>query len=543
MNDAHDLHSEPTAARTFAGRFQSLSVRILAASSGARTRGEFLRQVAEILRDAVSCDRVDLWAAHGERQLHARCDRGSDAELSVRLVDPASTPPAEDRPVSVGALCEGLVEPFEREDDRSHLLIPLRAGDERIGHLLFRSTRPDSFSGDDLRFQESFAPALAAMLQNHRTRMDLRERVEALTCLNGLAGIAAQDDLPLPEALQRIVELLPDAWLYPDHSTARIVLDERVYAAFPGREGPHRLVRPIRVEGEERGRIEVAYDEAIPVRTEDPFLAEERRLIETVAHEISVLVERREADATRDRLREQLRHADRLATIGQLAAGVAHELNEPLGSILGFAQLAAKHDGLPEPATADLEKIVGASLRARDIVQKLLLFARRAPARQTEVDLDRVVEEGLGLLGRRFEKAGIEVVADLAPGLPPIAADAGQIRQVLVNLVVNAVQAMGAGGRLAVRTRRDGDRVVLSVEDTGAGMTEEVRRQIFLPFFTTKDVGEGTGLGLSVVHGIVTAHGGEIEVESAEGRGTTFTVRLPVAGPVAEPAAEKGERA
>ncbi len=229
----------------------------------------------------------------------------------------------------------------------------------------------------------------------------------------------------------------------------------------------------------------------------------------------------------RSRLEEQLRQADRLATLGMVAAGTAHELNEPLGSILGFAQLCAKTPALPEPAKRDLVKISKASLHAREIIKKLLLFAHQTPPRLATFDLNEIVMEGLELLGPQCEKKAIQIEQELPVALPPLVADPGQIRQVVLNLVVNAVQASPAGGCIRVSTSADATCVQLLVEDHGSGMSEAVVEQIFLPFYTTKEVGQGTGLGLSVVHGIVSAHGGTVEVDSAPGKGARFCVRLP----------------
>jgi signal transduction histidine kinase len=240
-------------------------------------------------------------------------------------------------------------------------------------------------------------------------------------------------------------------------------------------------------------------------------------------------VERRETEEEKDRLQEQLRHADRLATIGKLAAGVAHELNEPLGSILGFAQLAKKSAGLPSQAVQDLDRIVSASLHAREVIRKLMLFARQMPPRRSRLDLNRVVKEGLYLFEARCARQKIELALSLEADLPEVYADPTQLTQVLTNLVVNAVQAMPGGGKLSVETRADAEAVILRIEDTGKGMSPEVKKQIFLPFFTTKEVDRGTGLGLAVVHGIVTAHQGTIRVDSQVGRGTRFEIRIPLA--------------
>ena len=263
------------------------------------------------------------------------------------------------------------------------------------------------------------------------------------------------------------------------------------------------------------------------------FLKEERKLIDAVAREAALIVERAETEEEKSKLQQQLIHADRLATIGELAAGVAHELNEPLGSVLGFAQLAKKDLGQPERTERDLEKIITASLYAREVIKKLLVFARQMPPRKARVHLNQVVEEGLYFLEARCARKGIEVVQELASDLPEVTADPSQLKQVLVNLVVNSVQAMPAGGRLTVRTQAEDAAVSLTVEDTGVGISEEIREKIFLPFFTTKEVDQGTGLGLAMVHGIITSHGGSIDVESHPGQGTRFQVHLPGRGPQA----------
>ncbi len=357
----------------------------------------------------------------------------------------------------------------------------------------------------------------------------LRERVKELTCLYSLAQLAERPGITLEEILQGIVELLPPAWQYPEITAGRIALDRRTYATGNFKEAEQMQSAPIMVGGERRGTVDVTYVEETPELDEGPFLKEERNLIDAVARHIALIVERRQADEDKFRLQEQLRHADRLATIGQLAAGVAHELNEPLGNILGFAQLAQKHPDLPGQAVQDLEKIVATSLHARQIINDLMLFSRQKPPRKIRVDLNAVVEEGLYFLESRCARNGITIVRVLSPELPKITADASQLRQVFVNLAVNAIHAMPGGGTLKATTRRSGDGVALSVEDNGIGMSEQVLKKVFIPFFTTKDVNEGTGLGLPVVHGIVTSHGGTIHVDSSPGQGARFDVELPIA--------------
>jgi signal transduction histidine kinase len=364
---------------------------------------------------------------------------------------------------------------------------------------------------------------------SHATAAALHERVKELTCLYGIAQLAARPGISLDEILQGIADLLPPAWQFPEIASARIVLDGRPYATPGFHESHHRQAVDIVIGGEVRGMVEVVYAKEKPQLDEGPFLAEERSLIDGVAHQAALIIERKQAEEERLSLQNQLLHADRLATVGLLAAGVAHELNEPLGNILGFAQLAKKCPGLPDAAKGDLEKIESASLQAREIIKNLLVFARQMPPEKAKVDLNEVIERGLQFFKARCTKEGVELICRLAPDLPVITADPAQLNQILVNLVVNALQAMPEGGTLTVRTCACQDEVDLIVEDTGTGMSEETLAQIFMPFYTTKDVGQGTGLGLPVVHGIVTAHGGRIQVDSAVGRGTRFEIRLPVA--------------
>jgi PAS domain S-box-containing protein len=362
----------------------------------------------------------------------------------------------------------------------------------------------------------------------------LRERVKELTCLYSLAKLIERPGISLEEILEGIVELLPPAWLYPEIAAARIILNGYTYSTRNFREAGQHQTANIVINEEQRGVVEVVYLEKKPELDEGPFLKEERSLIDAIAREVALIVERKQTDEDKEKLQDQLRHADRLATIGQLSAGIAHELNEPIGSILGFAQLMKKYPELSEKAMQDIEKITKASLHAREVVKKLMLFARQMPPYKTRVNLNRVIEEGLYFLESRCAKEGIKVVRSLSPNLPEIIADQAQMTQVLVNIVVNAIQAMPGGGKLAIRTNASNRFISLTVEDTGVGMSEKVVRQIFLPFFTTKDVGQGTGLGLPVVHGIVTSHSGSISVDSKVGRGTKFEIQLPIAEPGSE---------
>ncbi len=234
--------------------------------------------------------------------------------------------------------------------------------------------------------------------------------------------------------------------------------------------------------------------------------------------------------------RQQIGRSEQLASVGRLAAGVAHEINNPLTGVLAFADLLRDKENMDEQDRQDLDLIVRETKRAREIVRGLLDFARETPAIMTRLSINDVIRQTLVLLGKREAFQGIIIVEDLADGLPSIDGDRNQLQQVFINLSLNACEAMPNGGTLLVSTTCEDDHVVIKVTDTGCGIRAEHVDQIFEPFFTTKPVGKGTGLGLSVSYGIVHQHGGSLEVESEEGKGTTFTVRLPAGG-----RGEKGE--
>ena len=235
-----------------------------------------------------------------------------------------------------------------------------------------------------------------------------------------------------------------------------------------------------------------------------------------------------EAEAERERLEDDLRQAQRLDAVGRLAGGIAHDFNNLLTAISGYAELALA-DTDSESVRVELRHIQDASARAATLTRQLLAFSRRQQLRPEVIDLNEVVVEMAGML-QRLIGTQVELVIDLGPELRLTLVDPTQVQQIVLNLAVNARDAMPAGGRLDICTAnvdRDGEAyVALTVIDTGVGMDEQTREQAFDPFFTTKPVGEGTGLGLATVHGIAKQSGGDVEVESEPGRGTTFRILL-----------------
>ncbi|OGR13241.1 MAG: hypothetical protein A2341_15335 [Deltaproteobacteria bacterium RIFOXYB12_FULL_58_9] len=263
-----------------------------------------------------------------------------------------------------------------------------------------------------------------------------------------------------------------------------------------------------------------------------------------VLSDLSVTLEHKVEERTQaltlalERLRcaqEQSIQTQKMAGIGQLAAGVAHEINNPLGVILGFAQGMERRVPEGDPLRLPVSSIAREAIRCKNLVQELLTFSRTTKKATEPVDLNTVVRSVAGLLESRAKTQGIRVLQELADGLPVIIANNTQVQQVLVNLANNAMDAMPAEGLLTLRTHQDGHRaVIMEVVDTGTGIPEEIRSRVFDPFFTTKEVGKGTGLGLSLIHEIVFQHGGSIDVQSEVGKGTTMCVRF-LAAAVGQP--------
>ena len=245
-------------------------------------------------------------------------------------------------------------------------------------------------------------------------------------------------------------------------------------------------------------------------------------------------------DETRD-IYNQLLQAEKMAALGQTISGVAHELNNPLATILSWAERLSQRSSLEEPVRLGLETILSESERAARIVRNLLTFARKRQTTRAMVDVNQVVRETLALRTYEQHVTNITVIDALAAGLPLVFADGHQIQQVLLNLVINAEQAMlsvKGRGILVVRTWHDVEQesVVLEINDDGPGIPDDLQPKIFDPFFTTKEVGKGTGLGLTVAYAIVQEHGGRIRLESRPKSGASFYVELPVSGVKLPPA-------
>lgn len=490
-------------------------------------------------------------------------------------------------------------EGFKELGMRGIAIVPLSVGEEKLGMLIVSNRRERPLLVEDLEVLRLFGTFAAVAIHkakaHRRTEEALRSSEKRVGRLKVIAEIGRQISLTrtMDELIERTLEGICDRLGYeggallvsqvgePEHlkvASSKGILEGMSKEAKVDllgseigrdlRDGRPVLVRniehvkdagvrallkplgvrsvllvPVLVHGQARGAIEVASTE--PGALGDEAVAEMEMLAAFVASgmedvELHVELRRRAEELERayeelQRSQEQLIRAARLATVGELAAIVAHELNNPLTAILGYSQLAMAQIEDGSPLKEDLKVIEGEALRTKEIVRRLLDFAREVRPKTVEFDLNEVVEESVKVLAYELEASNIKVEKDLDPSLPKVMADPGQIRQVLTNMIVNAKDAMEPKGggtlRLATRSREPGW-VEVEISDTGVGIPPEHLPRIFDPFFTTKEPGKGTGLGLTVCHRIVSQHGGRIEVESQVGEGTTFRVILPVRGKV-----------
>ncbi|MDQ3697005.1 MAG: ATP-binding protein [Gemmatimonadota bacterium] len=437
----------------------------------------------------------------------ARSGRAARYEDASRVYPP---------PPSAGAA-------MQTDPVRGMAIVPLLRRGERIGAVAVTSRSRRSFTDGELTALETMADLLSVALANAELVENLRQaewRFRTLFRAAPDAVLTIFESGRIREANDAVRDVLG---FYPLQVIGRSLLD---------------FVVP-----EDRPRVE---DELAKARSGSPVRFEALFLHDGAARTVSlaarllpeadpptVLCVGRDMTVERE-MRARLAETERLAAVGELVAGVAHEVNNPLSTISAFAQLLLRDSALGAEHRESVDVIRGETLRASQVVKDLLTFARRSESRRLALDLNDIVERAVRVSGYELSAKHIEVAAALAPELPSVFGDPRQLQQVVLNLVANAIQAMSpqGGGTLRVTTRVDGDRVLLEVADTGPGVPEHARAHIFEPFFTTKQ--DGTGLGLSVSYGIVTAHGGTITVARTGPDGTAMRVSLRGSGTLAD---------
>ena len=351
----------------------------------------------------------------------------------------------------------------------------------------------------------------------------LRERIKELECLYDISSLVSKSNEIAP-VIEKICLRVGKAFQFPDLIAVRIKIGEDCYG-YDSPFNPHREIsQNIIFQDDVIGNIQVGY---VGVEMDkNSFLIEEKKLLIKIAQEISYLYEREQRDKNEEMLNEIVRHQERLSILGEMTAGVAHELNTPLGNVIGFAEFIL--DSSQEKNTIrDARKIRQSALHAREIVKKLMLFSCNIPQKLGSENVKMMLDEALDLLTPvlKQNKINVNVFNNCPESMVQI--DKVHFIQVLFNLLTNSIQASQTNSDIDVTITDLNGYVNISIRDYGVGIPIEVQDKIFNPFFTYNKQDKGNGLGLSVVHGIIKQHKGRIQFSSEPNKGTSFAVSIP----------------
>lgn len=353
----------------------------------------------------------------------------------------------------------------------------------------------------------------------------LKERIKELTCLYEVTSIIVNSDYDqLQTSLEAIAYSLKRAWQFEKHASVNLNVCGYKVSTDSSAQEIISVKSAVKVFNVKEGFIEVGYPAKQFTKTD--ILDEEKKLLKNVCLEVGNLLERKQIWENEKTIRRQMERTDRLHILGEITAGIAHELNTPLANILGFAELL-KEKMTDSKLEKDLDKIVGNAIFSREVVKKLMFFACEMPQQMEVIDLVPVVKDVLNLLNPAFKKKEITCSQFFNKEVIKLKADNIQLTQVLFNLVMNAVYFSPDKGNIDIRINDTEKNVQIIITDEGPGIDKKHGDKIFEPFFTTKPIGEGSGLGLSVVHGIISSHKGKIIYKPNSPRGTIFIVDFP----------------
>lgn len=364
------------------------------------------------------------------------------------------------------------------------------------------------------------------MKSNISTKDKLQERIKELTCLYEVSSYIVNSDLGnLQNTFIAIAHSIKRAIRFSNEAIVELKVNDDLY--YVGKESSDNvyLVEAIKAFNVPIGAIKVGYSKAH--YDENAFLDEEKQLIHKLANEIGSLLERKQIIENELKSKRQIERADRLSILGEITAGIAHELNTPLTNILGFSELLKEQFSKNANALKDLEKIMDSAIYSREVVKKLMFFSCEMPQQMELTNMVPIINDAIHLLKPNFIKKDLKCELHFSHDTILLKVDAIQLTQVIFNLVINAIYYSPKDGIITIIVSDETNLVRLQIIDEGIGISKENAEHIFNPFYTTKPLGEGSGLGLSVVHGIVKSHKGNIHFEANSPKGTKFVINLP----------------
>lgn len=362
-------------------------------------------------------------------------------------------------------------------------------------------------------------------MKQFSTEEKLTERIKELSCLYEVTNILNQSQLTNEEVFIAISSRLKEAWRFSKNAIVEISFEDFYFSTIGKIENTIFIKDDLVIENNIVGEIKIHYP-ALDF-TENDFLEDEKKLLKKVCFEVGLFLEKKEKQIKADQLKRSAERVDRLSILGEITAGIAHELNTPLGNILGFAELI-KQQNTNSQIDRDVSKIINAAIYSREIVKNLMFFSCEMPQNKSFFAVKPIIMQALTLLGPNFKKGDITCKVNFADDTIRAKIDNIQLTQVLFNILLNAIYVSPPKSKIYVDVFSAENDFVIEIKDNGTGIDDENKQKIFEPFFTTKPIGEGTGLGLSVVHGIIKSHQGDIQALDNRPNGTIFRIKLPL---------------
>ncbi|TXD47268.1 sensor histidine kinase [Polaribacter sp. IC073] len=354
----------------------------------------------------------------------------------------------------------------------------------------------------------------------------LNERIKELTCLYKVSSLIRNDNFKSTKSLLKQISVsVRKAIRFPEEAFVEIKIGDCSVIAGEKIEDAIFLISAIKSFKKIKGAITVGY--ARQKFSENTFLNEEKLLLKKVASEIGDFLERNEINEKEEIAKRQIERAGRLTILGEITAGIAHELNTPLANILGFTELLKERYKEDKVGREDLEKVINSAIYSREVVKKLMFFSCEMPQQMASININATIDESISLLKPNFKKKNIHLNVLYSSDQINLKVDKIQLTQVIFNLVINAIYFSPVNGKINIIVDEQPNVVQIEISDEGKGIESINSENIFNPFFSSKPVGEGSGLGLSVVHGIIKSHKGTIIHKPNVPKGTTFVVCFP----------------